>query len=77
MLEERLIELFVYACFLYLLFGALFAIWFVSRGVDQLDEGMRQSNWRVRILIFPGTAALFPLLWRRLRQKRRGLTFKD
>lgn len=42
--------------------GVLFAAAFVVRGVGRVDESARQGTWGFRVLIFPGAAALWPLL---------------
>lgn len=46
----------------YLALGIAFGIAFITRGVDRIDPAMRISPARVRILILPGVAALWPLL---------------
>ena len=49
----------------YAALGFLFALAFVSRGVGRIDPGARQATWAFRLLILPGTVALWPLLARR------------
>ena len=46
----------------YLLIGLLFAIPFVLRLVTQIDEAAQGTGWGFRLLIFPGTIALWPVL---------------
>ena len=46
----------------YLALGIAFGIPFIIRGVDRVDPSMRISPVRMRILILPGVAALWPLL---------------
>ena len=58
---------------LYVLFGVLFAVPFVLRGVKRIDPDAEQGSWGFRVLIFPGSVALWPLLARRLRQGPDGL----
>ena len=50
---------------LYLALGCLFALAFVTRGVGRIDPAAARGTWGFRVLIFPGTAALWPLLLRR------------
>lgn len=47
---------------LYLLFGLLFAILFVSKGVEKVDEGAHGGSIGFRIIIIPGTMVFWPLL---------------
>jgi hypothetical protein len=47
---------------LYLLFGLLFAILFVSKGVQKVDEGAHGGSIGFRIIIIPGTMVFWPLL---------------
>ena len=45
--------------------GLLFAIAFVTVGAGRLDPVARSGTWGFRLLILPGSAALWPLLLRR------------
>ena len=49
----------------YLSCGFLFAVLFVLIGVKRIDPHAAHSSWGFRILIFPGTIFLWPLLARR------------
>lgn len=49
----------------YLAIGAVFAAAFVSLGVGRIDPAARSGSLGFRLLIFPGSAALWPLLARR------------
>lgn len=50
---------------LYLGLGLAFAIPFVLVGVQRIDPHARHASWGFRLLILPGTMALWPLLmWR-------------
>jgi hypothetical protein len=46
----------------YLLSGVIFGFWFAGYGADKLDESAKGMSWKVRALIFPGSAALWPWL---------------
>lgn len=64
MLAEWIAKIF----FSYVIIGALFAVVFVSFGVGRVDASARGAGIGFRALIFPGVAALWPLLaWRWLR----------
>ena len=55
-------ELFVYCLIAYGVLGVLFALAFVTMGVQRIDSQARNSGFGFRALIFPGSAALWPLL---------------
>jgi hypothetical protein len=46
----------------YLAVGVLFALAFAARGVDRIDPSARGAGWGFRLLIVPGSAALWPWL---------------
>lgn len=46
--------------------GAIFALYFVLRGVDRLDAAARGAGFLFRLFLFPGAAALWPLLLMRM-----------
>lgn len=56
----------------YALLGAVFAGWFVTAGVGRLDESAKGGPWSFRLLIFPGCAALWPVLLVKLVRLVRG-----
>ena len=45
--------------------GVLFALVFVVAGVNRVDPVARESSWGFRVMIFPGSVALWPLLLKR------------
>ena len=49
----------------YLFAGLVFAIPFVLKGVNKIDEGAHGSKWGFRIIIIPGTIVFWPLLLKR------------
>ena len=50
---------------LYLACGLVFAIPFVLIGVQKIDPHAMHGSWGFRVLIVPGTMALWPLLLQR------------
>jgi hypothetical protein len=42
--------------------GLAFAVAFVTRGAATLDPAARGASWAFRLLILPGSAALWPVL---------------
>jgi hypothetical protein len=55
----------VTALMLYLGVGLVFSVAFVFAGVNRVDPVARQSSWGFRLMILPGSVALWPLLLRR------------
>lgn len=49
----------------YAAFGLIFGAAFVARGIERLDPSARGSGWGFRLIVLPGTVALWPLLLRR------------
>jgi hypothetical protein len=49
----------------YLCCGLVFAIPFVIAGVGRCDPHARHGSWGFRLLILPGTTALWPMLLKR------------
>jgi hypothetical protein len=47
---------------LYAALGLLFAIAFVTRGIERVDSGAHGSGWGFRLIVLPGVVALWPLL---------------
>ncbi len=56
---------------LYLLAGFVFAILFLSKGIAKVDTAARGSGLGFRLIIFPGTVTLWPVLlkkWRNIKK---------
>ena len=47
---------------LYVAVGAVFAIFFVTLGVARVDPAARGAPWGFRLIILPGTVALWPIM---------------
>ena len=58
----RLGEIIVGLLVLYLSLGLLFSIPFVVAGVGRIDAAARAASIAFRLLILPGTVALWPVL---------------
>ena len=56
------VELVVDALMAYAVVGVVFALAFVARGVSRVDHRAAGVGIWFRLLIFPGAAALWPLL---------------
>ena len=59
---------------LYLVIGLAVGVAFISRGVERVDAAVIGASWAFRLLILPGSAALWPLIVRRWLQARRGVS---
>ena len=59
---ETCVAAVVYASLAYLALGVVFALAFVARGAARLDPDADGATWGFKVLILPGTAALWPLL---------------
>lgn len=62
---QALVELGVTVAGVYLGLGLVFALVFVTRGVDRIDPVAADGTRGFRILILPGATLLWPLLLRR------------
>ena len=70
MLEQAATVL-VGALYFYGVIGIVFAIPFVVKGVQRIDEETIGSGWGFRLLILPGCMAFWPFLLRRWVSGRR------
>ncbi len=52
----------VHVFYLYLLAGVVFAVLFLRRGAAGLDKAAKGISWKTRAFLFPGSAALWPVL---------------
>jgi hypothetical protein len=55
-------ELILFSAFAYVLCGLAVGIPFIAWGVARVDEAARGASLGFRLLILPGTIALWPLL---------------
>lgn len=62
---ERTVELALLVLAAYVAFGLVFAVAFVTAGVQRIDAEARGAGAGFRLLIFPGSVAFWPLLLRR------------
>ena len=62
---EQLINALVIAVYLYIGVGAIVGIVIASFGLARLDSEAENAGAGFRILVFPGIAALWPILLRR------------
>lgn len=55
---------------IYVLLGFLFVFPFVFKGATQIDEAAHETGWGFRLLIIPGTIALWPVLLKKWLNER-------
>lgn len=61
----QIVEILVTIFYAYLLIGLLFGLWFMAKGVQKVDTGMKDIKWILRLMILPGTMALWPIMLRK------------
>ncbi len=57
-----LAEMIVLALGLYAGIGVVFALLFVTMGVARVDPAAHGASWGFRLIILPGTVALWPFM---------------
>jgi hypothetical protein len=60
----------LYACGLYLIIGILFAIPFLTNWIVVVDESAAGTSFIFRLLLFPGSVVLWPVLLRKYLRAR-------
>ena len=55
---------------MYALIGFVFALAFVTRGIERVDPAARETGVGFRLLVIPGAAALWPLLLRKWKEAK-------
>lgn len=63
---ELIINIFVTLLGVYVLIGFLFGLYFLFKGATKVDPLMKDTNKKVRVLLFPGVVATWPFLMRKL-----------
>ncbi|MEO1257641.1 MAG: hypothetical protein AAFZ15_02555 [Bacteroidota bacterium] len=59
-------EIFSTVFYIYLLIGFIYGLWFVFKGVQKLDSGMSGAKVGLRLLLLPGTIALWPYMIKKM-----------
>jgi hypothetical protein len=55
-------EVILFTCLAYSFFGVAIGVPFVLRGVDLVDASARGASIGFRLIILPGTVALWPII---------------
>ena len=66
----EIISLLIDAFFLYLAVGILFTVWFILKGAEKLDEGVKKTPWHFRLILLPGSVLMWPVLLYKLLSKK-------
>jgi len=61
-----IITIFLYILGVYSIIGLLFGLYFIFKGATKIDPLMQETKKKVRFLLFPGVAAVWPFLIGRL-----------
>lgn len=56
-------QIILWVVFAYLAIGIIFALAFVTVGVSRVDPAARGAPFGFRLLILPGSVALWPWFW--------------
>lgn len=72
-----LAEIIVYAVFVYLAIGFLFALWFAAFGITKLDDSAKETGIGFRLLIFFGAIPFWILLLKRVLKNEKRPTEKN
>ena len=66
------LELILWIIIVYLVCGLVFAIPFVLKGVEEIDESARGATWGFKLIIIPATTVFWPFLLRKwMREKKK------
>lgn len=52
----------LYLIVVYLILGAVFALWFLIRLIHKIDEGAEGAPLSFKLIIFPGCVVFWPVL---------------
>lgn len=73
-IHGMIIQITLFLIGIYLLAGFIFAIAFVLKGAQVIDEGANGGSIGFRIMIFPGSVVFWPMLLQRWRKQRKHKT---
>ena len=63
---ELIITIFLGVLGIYSVIGVLFALYFALFGARKMDPFMKETKKSVRLLLFPGVAATWPFLLKKI-----------
>ena len=62
---ETIVTILLWAAAIYLLTGLVFAVLFLMKGISVVDDGAKGSGIGFRLIILPGIALLWPVLFKK------------
>lgn len=65
------INIFLITLSIYFGVGVIFGVYFLIKGAIKIDPLLGHSKWSVRLLLFPGTIAMWPILVSKLLKLRK------
>lgn len=68
---ETIITILLNIVAIYVLIGFLFALFFITKGVTLIDKGAKDTSIGFRLLILPGSVALWPVLLKNYLEQRK------
>ncbi|OEK06253.1 hypothetical protein [Roseivirga misakiensis] len=67
-MTETVATIFLIALAIYVLLGLFFYAFFIKSGVHKIDSGVKEAPIFMKVLILPGTVALWPILLKKIRK---------
>ena len=67
-MAEQIVSIMLMLAGVYLLVGIVFYFPFIRKGVHHFDDGVKSAPLFMKIMIFPGTVALWPILLKKWRK---------
>ncbi len=64
-MADGFVNILVFALYGYAMAGTVFAVFFIWRGAEKVDQQARGTGLGFRLLILPGCVAFWPLLFKR------------
>ena len=60
-----IIDVFLSTLAFYLLFGVLFSVFFYAKASIKIDDGVKDTPWHFKLIIFPGVVLFWIVLLRK------------
>jgi hypothetical protein len=57
-----IIQIILIILLVFLIIGVLFTFFFITRGLEKVDEDTKGSTWGFKVIIIPGCILLWPFL---------------
>ena len=64
------VDIVLFSMAVYLVIGLLFSIYFYTRAGVKIDEGMKDTPWHFKLLIFPGVVLFWSVLILKLKKQK-------